>query len=60
MLVNPYTKIRGERETHIIHIRHIPDNLYCELWALRYYLKASSWVQVLEWAVEKYHEELGG
>ena len=46
------------RKKHIIHIRGLPDNLYSELWALRYWIGASSWVEVIAWAIEKYHEEL--
>ena len=46
------------KKRHTIHIRGLPDRLYTELWALRYYIGATSWTEVIAWTIEKYHEEL--
>lgn len=46
------------KRKHIIHIRGLTDKQLETLWSIRYYLKASNWVEVIAWLIEKYKEEV--
>jgi len=43
---------------HTIHIRKLSDQQLEELWSLRYYINAFDWIDIIEWTLKKYREEL--
>jgi len=43
---------------HTIHVRNLDDETYEALWALRNYIGAFDWVDVVKWVIEKHQYEL--
>lgn len=48
--------VKGKQ--HTIHIRNLSDEQYEELWSIRAHINAFDWIDVIEYLIKKYREEL--
>jgi hypothetical protein len=52
----PHRIVKGIK--HTVHLRNLTDEQYEELWSLRAFINAFDWIDVVNWTLEKYKNEL--